>query len=123
MAEVVSKRAKIIAGCSCSRTKDTIEMVQFAEKAGADSALALPPYYKQTSRQRIIDYYKKIAAAAGTGIVIDHYPLAAAVRMKPEMMAALAFNIMGILARVETGAWEWFPNWYPSESLYYIMHS
>jgi 4-hydroxy-tetrahydrodipicolinate synthase len=96
--EVIGKRAQIIAGCSCSRTKDTIGMVQFAGQAGADYALALPPYYMQTSRQGIIDYYKEIAASTDIGIVIYHYPHATAVRMDPELIAELARieNVVGV---------------------------
>ncbi len=92
-------RVKIIAGCGCHRTADTIEMVQFAESVGADFGLILPPYYMQTTRQGIIDYYNNVAdSVKDLGVVIYHYPAATAVSLDPELIMEISKhkNIIGI---------------------------
>ena len=99
--KLADKRAKIIAGCSCARPKDTVELVQFAEKAGADYALVLPPYYMQTSRQGIIDYFNEVAASTNIGIVIYHYPHATAVKLDPDLIVELD-RIKNIVAIKDT---------------------
>ncbi len=88
----------IIAGCSCSRTRDTVEMVKFAAEAGADAALVLPPYYLKTSRQGIIDYYQEISDNASIGIVAYHYPDATGVVLDPELILELSRieNVIGV---------------------------
>lgn len=88
----------IIAGCSCSRTCDTIEMVKYAESVGADAGLVLPPYYMKTSAEGIKDYYKEIAGSVEEmGIVIYHYPDATGVFLEPEFIMELA-EIKNIVA-------------------------
>jgi 4-hydroxy-tetrahydrodipicolinate synthase len=97
-ANLTDKRAKVIAGCSCARLKDTIELVKFAENVGADYALILPPYYMKTSRQGIIDYYKEIAASTKLGIIIYHYPNATAVKLDVDLIVEIAMidNVVAI---------------------------
>ena len=80
----------IIAGCSCHRPKDTIEMLQYAAEVGADAGLVLPPYYLQTSRQGIIDYFRELSDNAGISIVIYHYPTATGVYLDPELVLELS---------------------------------
>lgn len=80
----------IIAGASCHRPKDTIEMVKFAAEAGADAVLVIPPYYLKTSRQGIVDYYQEISDNSSIGIVIYHYPDATGVLLDPELVLELS---------------------------------
>src|SRR5665647_837266 len=98
---LTNKRAKVIAGCSCARPKDTIELVQYSEKAGADYALVLPPYYMHTSRQGIIDYYKQVSESTNIGIIIYHYPNATAVRLEPDLIVEIA-KIKNVVAIKDT---------------------
>ncbi|MDD2216587.1 MAG: dihydrodipicolinate synthase family protein, partial [Eubacteriales bacterium] len=96
--DVAKNRAYVIAGSSCHRPKDTIEMVQYAGKAGADFALVLPPYYMCTSSQGIIDYYRTIGENSEIGIVVYHYPTATGVSLSPELLVEISKlpNIAGV---------------------------
>jgi len=96
--EEAKGKIEIIAGASCYRTKDTIEMARFSAKAGADAVLVIPPYYLKTSRQGIIDYYQAISDNADIGIVIYHYPDATGVFLDPELILELSKikNVIGI---------------------------
>ena len=40
----VNRRVQVMAGTGCHRTSDTIELTQFSESVGVDSALVINPY-------------------------------------------------------------------------------
>ena len=65
-------------------------MLQYAAEVGADAGLVLPPYYLQTSRQGIIDYFRELSDNAGISIVIYHYPTATGVYLDPELVLELS---------------------------------
>jgi len=95
---VVGGKTKIIAGCSCSRPKDTLEMLQFSEQRGVQYGLVLPPYYMQTSTEGIYQYYEGLSREIGIGMFIYHYPGATGVRLETNFVCELAGirNIVGI---------------------------
>ncbi len=88
--EEANGRVPIIAGTGCHRPEDTIALTQYAAEVGADAALVLPPYYMQTSRQGIIDYFKTVAENSPIGIVIYNYPSATGVDLDPELIFELS---------------------------------
>lgn len=91
-----NKRAFVMAGTGCHRTRDTIELTQHAAQAGADCALVITPYYMQTSTQGIIDHYKSVAENSDIGIVLYNYPEVTNVELSPELISELA-QIEGIV--------------------------
>lgn len=99
--EHVNKKVPIMAGTSGHTTKETIELTQYAAEVGADAALVVTPFYMQTSRQGIIDYYKEIALNSSIGIVIYHYPSATNVVLDPELIHELS-QIDGVVALKNT---------------------
>jgi len=88
--EEAKGKVPVMAGTSCYRTEDTIELTQYAAEAGADCALVITPYYMKTSRQGLIEYYKTIAQNSSIGIVIYHYPGATNVELEPELIYELS---------------------------------
>ena len=89
----------IVAGVSCHRTCDTIEMAEYAGEVGADFVLVLPPYYLPTSEQGVIDYFTEIANHTKAGVVIYHYPNnTSGVELSVDLILKLAEhpNIVGI---------------------------
>lgn len=91
--------AYIVAGVSCHRTCDTVELAKYAGEVGADFVLVLPPYYLPTSEQGVIDYFYQIADSTKAGVVIYHYPNnTSGVELSPELIIKLAEhpNIVGI---------------------------
>ena len=65
----VEDRVPVIAGVGFGQ-RVAIEMVQAAEKAGADGILVFPPYYPQADDEGMFEYYKSISQAARLGIII-----------------------------------------------------
>ncbi|MGI2244113.1 4-hydroxy-tetrahydrodipicolinate synthase [Staphylococcus cohnii] len=92
----VNKRVQVMAGTGCHRTLDTIELTNYAEHVGADSALVINPYYMVTSDEGILDHYKAVAKNADIGIVIYHYPDATGVELSPELIHEIS-QIEGVI--------------------------
>ncbi|MFD1412395.1 4-hydroxy-tetrahydrodipicolinate synthase [Oceanobacillus jeddahense] len=88
--EYAGGRVPIMAGTSAHREEETLELTKYAAEVGADCALVVTPYYMTTSEEGLKAYYKKLAAEAGIGIVIYHYPAATNVELSPEFIAELS---------------------------------
>ncbi|MED3724848.1 4-hydroxy-tetrahydrodipicolinate synthase [Priestia filamentosa] len=88
--EKAQGRVSIMAGTSCHRTEDTIELSRYAAESGVDYALVLPPYYMKTSKQGVYEYYKTVAERSNIGIVIYHYPEGTNVELSPEQIYELS---------------------------------
>ncbi|HEX5835586.1 MAG TPA: 5-dehydro-4-deoxyglucarate dehydratase [Pyrinomonadaceae bacterium] len=65
----VEDRVPVIAGVGFGQ-RVAIEMVQAAEKAGADGILVFPPYYPQADDEGMFEFYKSISQAARLGMII-----------------------------------------------------
>lgn len=65
----VEDRVPVIAGIGFGQ-RLAIEMVQAAEKAGADGVLMFPPYYQQADEDGLFEYYRSVGAATRLGMII-----------------------------------------------------
>ena len=65
----VEDRVPVIAGVGFGQ-RIAIEMVQAAEKAGADGILVFPPYYPQADDEGLFEYYRSIGAATRLGLIV-----------------------------------------------------
>jgi len=88
--EHAAGRIPIMAGIGCARPCDTIELGRFSAACGAAWGLAVAPYYHQTTRQGIIDYFKEVAASCEVGLCIYNYPSATGIQLDAAMIAELA---------------------------------
>ncbi len=103
-------RVKIMAGTGSNSTAEAIEYTQHAEKAGADAALVVAPYYNKPTQEGLYQHFKAIAAATALPIFIYNIPGRSVVNMTDATLARLAEikNIAGVkdatgdLARVAT---------------------
>lgn len=103
-------RVKVMAGTGSNSTAEAIEYTQHAEKAGADAALVVAPYYNKPTQEGLYQHFKAIAAATSLPIFIYNIPGRSVVNMTDVTIARLAEikNIAGVkdatgdLARVAT---------------------
>ncbi len=65
----VNKRVPVIAGTGSNNTAEAISLTKAAEKAGADGALLISPYYNKPTQEGLYRHYKAIADA------VDALPL------------------------------------------------
>ncbi|OWK20458.1 hypothetical protein AJ88_28995 [Mesorhizobium amorphae CCBAU 01583] len=73
--------------------------MQYAEKAGADAALVVTPYYNKPTQRGLYAHFAAIAKATKLPIIIYNIPPRSVIDMSPETMGQLAHdfkNIVGV---------------------------
>lgn len=83
-------RIPVIAGAGSNNTVEAMRLVQFADKAGADAALVVTPYYNKPTQTGLIAHYTALHDCADIPIFIYNIPGRSVIDMTPETMAKLA---------------------------------
>lgn len=96
--EVCKGRAKVLAGTGSNSTREAIKLTQHAQKAGADGALLITPYYNKPSQEGLYQHFMAVARETDLPIVLYNVPGRTSVDMKPETVKRLSEqkNIVGI---------------------------
>jgi 4-hydroxy-tetrahydrodipicolinate synthase len=88
--EAVGDRAHIIAGVGTNDTAHTIALAQAAERAGADAALVVTPYYSKPPQEGLRHHFTAVADSCGLPLVLYDIPGRAAVPLTTETLVRLA---------------------------------
>jgi 4-hydroxy-tetrahydrodipicolinate synthase len=88
--ETVAGQVPVIAGVSQAAAGLTIQMTRYAKEVGADCALVVCPYYHHASKEGMYQYFKAIAEAVNTGIVVYNNPDVSGTLIPPDLMARLS---------------------------------
>ncbi|MDI3338343.1 4-hydroxy-tetrahydrodipicolinate synthase [Defluviimonas aestuarii] len=83
-------RIPVIAGAGSNSTEEGIELIRGAEKAGADAALVVTPYYNKPTQRGLYAHFKAMHDACTLPIIIYNIPGRSVVDMSPETMGELA---------------------------------
>ena len=67
-------RVPVIAGTGSNSTSEAIGTTQHAEKAGAQAALVVSPYYNKPSQAGLYGHFKAIAECSGLPIMLYNIP-------------------------------------------------
>ncbi len=88
----------VIAGTGSNSTKEAISLTTHAEKAGADAALIVTPYYNKPTQEGLYQHYKAINDKCGIPIIIYNIPGRSVIDMSVDVMARLyeLKNIVGV---------------------------
>ena len=88
----------IIAGTGSNSTEEAVSLTKHAEKAGADGALVVTPYYNKPTQEGLYQHYKSINDNCGIPIIIYNIPSRSVIDMSVETMARLyeLKNIIGV---------------------------
>lgn len=91
-------RVKVLAGTGSNSTSEAVELTRHAEKAGADGALLITPYYNKPSQEGLHLHFSTLAKETDLPIVLYNVPSRTSVNMLPATVARLAKikNIVGI---------------------------
>ncbi|MGQ0792951.1 MAG: 4-hydroxy-tetrahydrodipicolinate synthase [Deltaproteobacteria bacterium] len=95
----VRKRISVIAGTGSNSTAEAIRLTKFAEKAGADAALSVVPYYNKPTQEGLYRHFKTIASETNLPVILYNIPGRSVVNMTPETIARLAAdctNVVGV---------------------------
>ena len=93
-----SGKLPIIAGTGSNSTEEAISLTKHAEKAGADGALVVTPYYNKPTQEGLYQHYKAINDNCSLPIIIYNIPSRSVIDMSVETMARLyeLKNIVGV---------------------------
>ena len=88
----------VIAGTGSNSTAEAISLTQHAEKAGADAALVVTPYYNKPTQEGLYQHYKAINDNTSLPIIIYNIPGRCVIDMSVDTMAKLfeLKNIAGV---------------------------
>lgn len=85
-----AKRIPVIAGTGSNSTQEAIELTCYAEKAGADAALVITPYYNKPTQNGLYEHFSAIAKATSLPMVLYNVPGRTGVNILPETLARLS---------------------------------
>ena len=89
----------VIAGAGSNSTREAVFLGKEVEKAGADAAMFITPYYNKPNKEGLYQHYKTIAQEISIPIIIYNVPSRTACNIAPDVVERLANdfdNIIGI---------------------------
>ena len=86
----------VIAGTGSNSTEEAISLTKHAEKAGADAALVVTPYYNKPTQEGLYQHYKAINDTCGIPVIIYNIPSRSVIDMTVDTMAKL-FELKNIV--------------------------
>ena len=96
--EEAKGKIPVIAGTGSNSTEEAVSLTKHAEKAGADGALVVTPYYNKPTQEGLYQHYKKINDNTNIPIIIYNIPSRCVIDMSVDTMARLfeLKNIVGV---------------------------
>ena len=97
--EAARKRITVIAGTGSNATSEAVELTKHAERAGANGALVVSPYYNKPTQEGLYRHFRAVADAVQIPIVVYNIASRTAVNIETATMARLARdcrNIVGV---------------------------
>src|SRR5216117_3613695 len=95
--EAARKRVKILAGTGSNSTAEAIDLTKHAERAGADGALVVNPYYNKPTQEGLYRHYRAVAESVTIPIVAYNIQSRTAVNVEPDTLARLARDVRNIV--------------------------
>ena len=83
-------RIKVMAGTGSNSTEEALRLTRFAQKAGADAALVVAPYYNKPTQEGLFQHYKALAEAVDIPICVYNIPGRTGRNIEPETIIRLA---------------------------------
>ena len=84
------KRIPIIAGAGSNSTAESIELMEFSEKVGADAGLVVTPYYNKPNQKGLLNHYTRLHDNSNLPIIIYNIPGRSIIDMNPDTMGQLS---------------------------------
>jgi 4-hydroxy-tetrahydrodipicolinate synthase len=94
--ETARKRMKVLAGTGSNSTREAIELTQHAERAGADGALVVNPYYNKPTQEGLYRHFRAVAESVAFPIVVYNIQSRTAVNIETSTMVRLVTDVRNI---------------------------
>jgi 4-hydroxy-tetrahydrodipicolinate synthase len=88
--ESVAGRVKVMPGTGSNSTAEALRLTKFAERAGADAALQVAPYYNKPTQQGFYEHFQRLAEETGLPQCIYNIPGRTGKNVEPETIIRLA---------------------------------
>ena len=82
----------IIAGTGSNSTEEAVELTKHAEKAGADGALVVTPYYNKPTQAGLYSHFMSVADAAKVPLIVYDIPGRSIIPVNDETLVRLCEN-------------------------------
>jgi N-acetylneuraminate lyase len=87
--EEANGRVPVMVHIGATATADAMELAAHAERAGADAAASIPPFYYHVGFQAILEHYALIAGASGLPLYLYYIPGSTGVSVTAAQMCEL----------------------------------
>jgi 4-hydroxy-tetrahydrodipicolinate synthase len=101
----VAGRGTVIVGTGCVTVDETVALTRFAEAAGCDGALILPPYFVKLTDDEIFAHYSDVSDRVGLPILLYNIPGNAVNALPPDLVARLANLERVVAVKESSGDW------------------
>lgn len=96
--EKVAKRIPVIAGTGSNCTETAIYLTKEAEKAGADGALVVTPYYNKATQKGLVQHFGMIAKNTSLPMILYSVQSRTGVNILPQTVAELRTTYENVVA-------------------------
>src|SRR5262249_34230355 len=90
VSERAARRIKVLPGTGSNSTREAIRLTRFAQRAGADGALLVGPYYNKPTQEGYYRHFAAITEAVDLPLVLYNIPGRTGSNIQPETLARLA---------------------------------
>ncbi len=91
-------KVPVIGGAGSNSTREAIYLAKEVEKAGADAAMLVTPYYNKPNAEGLYQHYTSVANEVSIPVIIYNVPTRTACNITPDVVERLSQidNIIGI---------------------------
>lgn len=103
----VDRRVPVLIGTGGTNARETIELSQHAQQAGADGIVVINPYYWKVSEPNLIRYFQQVADSVTLPVLLYNFPALSGQDLTPALVKTLAdsrSNIVGIKDTIDSVA-------------------
>ncbi|WP_079231464.1 2-keto-3-deoxygluconate aldolase [Enterobacter ludwigii] len=103
----VDHRVPVLIGTGGTNARETLELSQHAQQAGADGIVVINPYYWKVSEANLIRYFEQVADSVTLPVILYNFPALTGQDLTPALVKILAdsrSNIVGIKDTIDSVA-------------------
>jgi 4-hydroxy-tetrahydrodipicolinate synthase len=88
--DAVGSSATVIAGTGTNWTSHSVELTREAEKAGADAALVVTPYYNRPPQDALVNHFRVVADSSNLPVIVYDVPSRTVTKIEVDTVLRIA---------------------------------
>jgi len=85
-----TSKLPVIGGAGSNSTREALYLAKEVERAGADAAMLVTPYYNKPNQEGLYQHYKTVASEVSIPIIVYNVPSRTGINTTPELVRRLA---------------------------------